>query len=92
MIVVGDDKQAAPKVVKTERLREISALAPCGIFSSSQLKIGSSLFDLFKVAFPISNVYMGMFEHFRCRPDIADTFNCLSYDMRLQPMRSHSQG
>jgi hypothetical protein len=91
MIVVGDDKQAAPKVVKTERLREISALAPCGIFSSSQLKIGSSLFDLFKVAFPISNVYMGMFEHFRCRPDIADTFNCLSYDMRLQPMRSHSQ-
>lgn len=87
MIVIGDNKQVAPKAVKNEWANEINALAPY-VPSRCQLQNGRSVFDVFSVAFPSKPVNMLMREQFRSHPRIVRLINDLFYNGNLRAMRS----
>jgi AAA domain len=83
LMIVGDDQQVSPKVVKREWMDQLKHLAP-SIFCRSQLKHGSSFFDACVSAFP-RHIFLN--EHYRCEPRIANIFNALFYGGDLEPMR-----
>ena len=68
MIVIGDDRQVSPRVVKNEWTDEVSTLAP-RVPAVGQLKCGSSLFDVFKVGILARGIEMHLIDQNqrRCR-------------------------
>ena len=86
ILSVGDDKQVSPTdcFVKEERAGELRVSLP-NIPSAQKLLPGSSIFELFKVAFPSCSIFLD--EHFRCVPEITNCFNDIFYHSRLDPTR-----
>ena len=86
MVVVGDDKQVSPggNFVKEELIDYLDKQKP-SFPGARHLLPGSSFFDLCKVAFPCSHVFLT--EHFRCRPEIIALSNKHIYGGRLNPLR-----
>ena len=86
MVVVGDDKQVSPdgSFVKEELVDYLDKRKP-DFPGARHLLPGSSFFDLCKVAFPCSHVFLQ--DHFRCRPEIIALSNKYIYGGQLNPLR-----
>ena len=86
LVVVGDDKQVSPdgSFVKEEIVEYLDKRKP-SFPGAWHLLPGSSFFDLCKVAFPCSHVFLQ--DHFRCRPEIIACSNNHIYGGRLNPLR-----